>query len=413
MRSNVLRRLGPGLLFAGAAIGVSHLVYATRAGALYSFGLLWLVVVAHLFKYPFFEFGPRYAASTGESLLHGYRRLGKPILWGFVGATLLTMFTVQAAVTLVTAGLAIYLTGSGGSPFIWSVGILLFSTLFLLRGRYALLSQLMKSIILLLTLVTLITVVVAMTQYGGRLEWQQQFPMDAVGLSFVIAFMGWLPAPLDLSVWHSLWALQRQEEQTTEMVSKEDALFDFNIGYIGTTILALFFMALGALVIYGSGVELSVKAASFAQQLIQLYTETLGDSFGFLVGIAALITMFSTTLTCLDALPRSMAQAHRLLMFENTDKKEQKDRFYYEWLIVLIGGALLLLSVLLTDMVTFLKIATILSFLTAPFFALANYRLVTFHLPKEDQPSRGILLLSKLGIGYLFVFCGLYVWSLV
>lgn len=66
------------------------------------------------------------------------------------------------------------------------------------------------------------------------------------------------------------------------------------------------------------------------------------------------------------------------------------------WLIVLVGGALLLLS-----------------FLTAPFFALANYRLVTFYLAKEDQPSRGILLLSKLGIGYLFVFCGLYVWSLV
>ncbi len=35
--SSILKKLGPGLLFAGAAIGVSHLVQSTKAGA--DFGL--------------------------------------------------------------------------------------------------------------------------------------------------------------------------------------------------------------------------------------------------------------------------------------------------------------------------------------------------------------------------------------
>ena len=276
----------------------------------------------------------------------------------------------------------------------------------------------MKLIILLLTVVTLLTVVVAASQYSDRLEWSQQFPMDAVGLSFVIAFMGWLPAPLDLSVWHSLWAIQKQQDDPDQDFSPRAALFDFNVGYIGTTVLALFFMALGALVLYGSG-ELPTGATPFAQRLIQLYQETLGTNLGFFVSIAALTTMFSTTLTCLDALPRSMAQAH-LLLVKQTEPQESplspqgfKPAYYYGWLLVLIVGALVLLSVLLTDMVHFLKIATILSFLTAPFFALVNYRLVTAYLPVEHRPSRGILVLSWLGIAYLFVFCGLYVWSLV
>ena len=39
-----LKRLGPGLLFAGAAIGVSHLVQSTRAGADFGFGLLWALL---------------------------------------------------------------------------------------------------------------------------------------------------------------------------------------------------------------------------------------------------------------------------------------------------------------------------------------------------------------------------------
>ena len=76
-----LRKLGPGLLFAGAAIGVSHLVQSTRAGADYGWGLLWALLLVNLFKYPFFQFGPRYALATGGSLLDGYYKLGKIFLW--------------------------------------------------------------------------------------------------------------------------------------------------------------------------------------------------------------------------------------------------------------------------------------------------------------------------------------------
>jgi Mn2+/Fe2+ NRAMP family transporter len=100
-----LAMLGPGLLFAGAAIGVSHLVQATRAGANYGFAMLWAVILILLFKYPFFEYGTRYTASKGETLLAGYKRMGKWVLWAYILLTPLTMFTIQAAVTAVTAGL--------------------------------------------------------------------------------------------------------------------------------------------------------------------------------------------------------------------------------------------------------------------------------------------------------------------
>ena len=62
-----LKSLGPGLLWAATAIGVSHLVQSTRAGAAYGFALVWVVVAANLLKYPLFEAGPRYAVATGKS----------------------------------------------------------------------------------------------------------------------------------------------------------------------------------------------------------------------------------------------------------------------------------------------------------------------------------------------------------
>jgi Mn2+/Fe2+ NRAMP family transporter len=63
------KAIGPGLLFAGAAVGVSHLVQSTRAGAGYGLALVVIVIAANVLKYPAFAFGPRYAAATGCSLL--------------------------------------------------------------------------------------------------------------------------------------------------------------------------------------------------------------------------------------------------------------------------------------------------------------------------------------------------------
>ena len=71
-----LNSLGPGLLFAGAAIGVSHLVQSTKAGAEFGFGLLWALLLVHLFKYPFFQFGPRYAVA--EAPFGGIKQTGFP-----------------------------------------------------------------------------------------------------------------------------------------------------------------------------------------------------------------------------------------------------------------------------------------------------------------------------------------------
>ena len=48
------KTLGPGILFATTAIGVSHLVQSTRAGAEYGFALIGFVLMANILKYPFF-----------------------------------------------------------------------------------------------------------------------------------------------------------------------------------------------------------------------------------------------------------------------------------------------------------------------------------------------------------------------
>ena len=57
---------------AATAIGTSHIVLAPVAGARFGYDLLWLILFAHLFKYPAFEFGARYAVATETSLIEGF-----------------------------------------------------------------------------------------------------------------------------------------------------------------------------------------------------------------------------------------------------------------------------------------------------------------------------------------------------
>ena len=98
------KTLGPGILFASTAIGVSHLVQSTRAGASYGFGLLFFIIIANLFKYPFFEFASRYANSTETSIIDGYKKLGSWVLWSYLIITLISMFFITSAVGAVTSG---------------------------------------------------------------------------------------------------------------------------------------------------------------------------------------------------------------------------------------------------------------------------------------------------------------------
>ena len=403
-----LKKLGPGLLFAGAAIGVSHLVQSTRAGALYGFGLLWALLLINIVKYPFFQLGPRYATATGKSLLHGYLGLHKNVLVFYFVLTFLTMFTIQTAVTIVTAGLAIQLFGITQEIAIWSVIITILCAAILAVGRYSLLDRLMKIIIITLTVSTVLAVFFAFRESvqvqgtGTSTSIFQVLPRDLAGITFLIAFMGWMPAPLDISVWHSLWSLEKRKETDTSM---KTALFDFNIGYMGTVFLGICFVTLGALVMFNSGTVFSESGGVFARQLINMYTASLGDWAAIFVGVAAFTTMFSTTLTTLDASPRAMAKSAELLEWKSQFKS------YNFWLIVLILGTCIILFFFISEMGRLIEIATILSFLTAPFYAIFNY-LAYRKAEKEGitRLPRWMHILSYIGIVCLV---GFSIWYIV
>lgn len=412
--ARLLAALGPGLLMAGAAVGVSHLVQSTRAGADYGTSLLALVILACVLKFPFLEFGPRYAAATGESLIRGYRRLGRWALTLFALITLGTMFIVQAGVTVVAAGLAGLVFGIDASITQLSAGVLIGCLLVLAIGRYRGLDLVMKIIMTVLAISTLLAVVLAL---GAGPEWRALDPLanlesvwSASGIAFTLALLGWMPIPLDVAAWHSLWTLERAE-QTGQRPSVRHAVFDFHLGYAGATVLAILFLLLGALLLHGSGEPLPASGVAFSARLVDLYALTLGEWSRPVIAVAALTTMFSTTLAVTDGFPRVLrALIEATGMSEQPDDTEndsnRRRARYIGALLLVTTGALVVIHYFGHRFTVLIDFATTVSFLAAPVLAWINLRLLTSeHTPAEYRPRGMLLGLAWAGFAFLVLFC--------
>ncbi|MDT8408342.1 MAG: divalent metal cation transporter [Wenzhouxiangellaceae bacterium] len=406
--SRLRAAIGPGLLMAGAAVGVSHLVQSTRAGAEYGLALLGVVLLGCALKYPFLEFGPRYAAATGEDMISGYRRLGKGSLAIFAFLTLSTMFTVLASVTLVTAGLTGMVFGLDLSTTTLSFLALLACMAILGLGHYRGLDLLMKVVISLLSLATLLAVGLAMGHgpnwAGLGASFTDSTLLSGAGLAVVLALLGWMPIPLDAAAWHSLWTIERARE-TGQAPSVRHASMDFRIGYLGATLLAAAFLVLGALIMHGSGQAWSSSAVGFSAQLVDLYAESLGQWARPLIAIAALATMFSTTLTVADAYPRALRAMLELRDPDQQTSLRRRQGRYLGAMLSTVAGALLIISLFGRHFTLLIDFTTTVSFLTAPVIAWLNLKLLTGpHTPEHARPGPVLTATAWAGLAFLVAF---------
>lgn len=389
-----IKQLGPGLIFASTAIGVSHLVQSTQAGATYGYSLVWAIILANLFKYPFFEMATRYTSVTGKSLLDGYYQKSKWILVAFLLLTILTMFTVSGAVSFVTAAILSQLLGWSDGVLHLSLILFVVCVVLLVLGGYALLEKSIKWIAGILLLSTLVVFIIT---FFKPIETNIPYNLDVEPL-FLIALMGWMPTALDISVWSSLWTEERMHSDKN--FSLKRALLDFRVGYIITAVLALIFMVIGARVMYVNQETFPANAAGFAQKLISLYTQNLGEWSFYFIAAAAFSIMFSTTYSVLDGYSRTFNRSFSLLFRQ----PETKISVFIGVLITAFGGYVVI-SLFQGSLKELVRLATVLSFLTAPLIGVLNFILIRGEeMSKSYKTSTFFLIFSLLGIVFLVGF---------
>lgn len=421
MKNNLLKALGPGILFASTAIGVSHLVQSTKAGAGFGFGLLWAVLLANLFKYPFFEYGSRYANATGTSIIDGYDRMGRWVLWMYFFITVVSMFFVCAAVGKVTSGFMENLFGidhDAGWPMATTAVLFVICGGILIRGKYNVLDSLIKIIGIVLLLSTLIAFTLALVN-GPLPKVEGWVPVDAWGpdaLAFLIPLMGWMPTAVDLSTWNSLWTVARIK-QTGYKPTLKETLFDFNFGYIASALLSICFVTLGAYMLYGTGHEMPAGSDEFAGSVVGLYTSVIGEWSYIIIAAATFSIMFGTCIAVFDGYGRALERTSELLFnpaHEGSTSGRSTNTYTGSILLLVLGTFVLIWAFEGTDDFGILvNVATIISFLIAPVVAIINFRLVSEkYIDAQSVPPLWMRILSYLGIVFLTGFSIYYIYTL-
>ncbi len=207
-----INALGPGIMMASAAVGGSHLIASTQAGALYGWQLALIIILTNLFKYPFFRFSAHYTLDTGKSLIEGYAEKSCVYLWVFLILCIASATINAGAVAIVTAAIVKMAAPSLMFDAGTVAALIMASCLIIVvSGRYRALDRVSKIIIVTLSIATLAAAGIAMSR---GMQMQPDFieptPWTLAGLGFLIALMGWMPAPIEISAINSLWVTEKQ-----------------------------------------------------------------------------------------------------------------------------------------------------------------------------------------------------------
>ncbi|TXC85131.1 NRAMP family divalent metal transporter [Luteibaculum oceani] len=395
--SSLFKNLGPGLLYAGAAIGVSHLVQSTRAGANYGLVLIIAVVLIHILKYGFFRAGALIPLKSGKDLVAAYSNHSKWALAIFAIITFGTMHIVIAAICIVTAGLVANLFGLENTNWVNPI-LLVLAGILVASSNTKKLSDYLKWVVLLLGIATLICFFLKLDKLADLLPTfsLSQFNFSHhQDLAFLIAFLGWMPAPMDITLWQSIWITRSNDEK-----SERQQFQDFNIGYWGTAIMAVLFIALGAATLFQTNVELPTSAVGFTAAFLKMYASTLGSWSYPIIAFAAVATMVSTLITCLDAYPTSAERS--LQEFQAPQWLTNKKL----WVVFNALGAWFVLFSFGDSLKSLVDFATTLSFLLAPFLAYYNLKILT-----QYDNRTWIKVVSYLGLLVLLLLASYSIWT--
>ena len=399
-----LAATGPGIMAASAAIGGSHLVSSTQAGAIYGWKLTGIIILALLLKYPFFRFGPEFTAETGMSVVEGYARKGKVYLWiFFVLCAVSSVISAAGVGLLCTVILAFLLPESLGiaAPVLTAI-VMAVVWLILVTGRFRALDVVSKIIVASLSVTTIFAAILAAAKGPAMAaDFVGPSPWNLASLAFIVALVGWMPAPIEIAAINSLWVSAKS--RTTKM-SVRDVVFDFNVGYITSGLLALVFVALGFFVQFGTGVEVAQQGGKYIPQLMSMYAQAIGQWAVPMMAFIAFATMFGTTISVVDGYARACAESIRLL--RNHTQLSQRAVLWWITGITLIALAIMLW--MNAELAAMLRFSMISAFVTAPVFAWLNYSLV-----RKNSGTSGLLhALAMIGIVFLGAFTLLFLVNL-
>lgn len=306
-----LKKVGPGFVAAATGVGTGDLVAALVAGTGYGLTFIWAIVVGAILKYFLNEGVGRWNLASGQTILQGWRSLGKwttgyfgiyIVIWGFVYGAAATSATAMAMNAMVP-GLPIWA---------WAMihGVVGFSLIWL--GRYGFFERVMMILIGVMFVTVIGTALLFLPEFDLMIEgFAPRIPDGSLMLA--LGLVGGVGGTITMAS-YGYWLKEKGWKGSSWMSVMR---LDSKVAYFITTLFTLALLIIGSQFLFGTGISIDGD-----QGLITL-ADRMGSEFNpllrwlFLIGFWS--AAFSSLLGVWNGIPYLFADFVR--PFYKTEKK--------------------------------------------------------------------------------------------
>lgn len=284
--------IGPGVVFALSTIGVGDFVANTAVGAQHGYRLLWLLIVAGVFRFVWLRSSALYTLVTGETLIQGYSRIGHWLVW----VVLIAMTVVQHLFSLFKYRLfgqclnMVVPLGPRGVQ-IWGLVTVAAALVFLMTGGYTRLERLLRWFVFLMGAVLVVAALASHPDPGAIARGLVlPSPGDAGGgygtLLLAMAIIG-TEVGSTLNISYSYFVLAKGWHSVAHLKMQQRDLL----------------LGVGAIFLIGALLQITAAGTLFGgppprdiDDLVQLFSPILGPFGRYVFGIGLWSAAFGSTL---------------------------------------------------------------------------------------------------------------------
>jgi manganese transport protein len=424
--TDILRRIGPGIILAASIVGSGELIATTTLGAQVGYAAMWVIILSCLIK-PIVqaELG-RYTIATGETGLAGFNLVPGPrwkvnwIVWAWALMTVLTQLQIGAMFGGVSQVMFQLIPSIPVNA--WVLIFLGITLGLLLGGGYERIEGLAMVKVGLFTLLTFLAAVVLtrMPQYFSWADlWQGfNFRLPGEGLSTAVAVFGITGVGASELFMYPYWCVEKgyarcagKRDTSLEWRARAEGWIrvmhvDIFVSMFIYTIATIAFYLLGAGILNGMG---KVPAAKdMISVLSNIYTQTLGPWSLWIFYLGAIATLYGTIFAATAANSRVYADMFRLMgFFDHTDYTARVR--YRRGFVFFLTIFPVCLFMLVQSPVKMVVAGGVVQALMLPIIGIGTLYLRHRHLPEEVRPPGWITVTLWGATSVIVVLMGYYI----
>ena len=298
--SQAIARMGPGFAYVLTVLGTGDLIANSTAGAAYGYALIWILALGLVFRFVWVNVSAKYILVTGESLIEGYARVGRWVLWVILISVMVLMHLYNMY-GVVMSGNAINMLlplPTEWSAKIWSLFFTLLAFAMAYWGGYGVLELFCKILIAIMGVSLVVVTVLSKPDPTEILQgmFVPSIPADQGSYSVMFVVMA-LVGTVAGSVMNITYAYFVHEKGWRDLSYLKQQRFDLVFGVVCLFLMGSLLQIAAGATVRPLGIDLKD-----ADDLVRIFSEVQGvvGLIIFSLGLwgAAFSTMVGTTIGC-------------------------------------------------------------------------------------------------------------------